>query len=386
MCRRITVAKLHKTRQMKLWVLPDDGLAPLLKGIDSAQSSIDIMIFRFDCADVEGALARAVGRGVAVRALVAHANRAGEDGLRQLEQRLLAAGVSVSRTADDLVRYHGKLMIVDRQELYLFAFNLTSLDTERTRSFGIVTGNRTLVQETIRLFEADTKRLPYTPRARTLVVSPANSRKRLAAFIRGAKSEILIYDPAVSDPAMIRLLEERSRAGVTVRIIGRLARRSSRLEVHKLARLRLHTRTIIRDGRHAFLGSQSLRAAELDTRREVGAIFCDRKTIARLTKVFQEDWQHAEASEERARLDEKRPAEKVAKKLAKAVAKELPPVVPVLEELIKHMGVEKSELDLVPGEVETSVKDAVKAAVKEVVQEAVENATEDRKPAEPDAA
>jgi phosphatidylserine/phosphatidylglycerophosphate/cardiolipin synthase-like enzyme len=371
---------------MKLWVLPEDGLAPLLKGIDGAQASIDIMIFRFDRTDVEAALARAVSRGVAVRALVAHANKAGEDGLRQLEQRLLAAGVSVARTADDLVRYHGKMMIVDRHDLYLFAFNLTSLDTERTRSFGIVTNNRTLVQETIKLFEADTKRLPYTPRARTLVVSPANARNRLAAFIRGAKSEILIYDPAVSDPAMIRLLEERSRAGVTVRIIGRLARRSSKLQVHKLPRLRLHTRTMVRDRRHAFVGSQSLRAAELDTRREVGAIFCDRRAVTSLAKVFQEDWQLAETRKEQARADEKAPAEKVAKKLAKAVAKELPPVAPVLEELIKQMGVEKTELDLTPGEVEASVKDAVKAAVKEVVQEAVENVTEEKKEKESDAA
>lgn len=371
---------------MKLWVLPDDGLAPLLKGIDNAQSSIEIMIFRFDRTDVEGALARAVSRGVAVRALVAHVNKAGEDGLRQLEQRLLAAGVSVARTADDLVRYHGKLMIVDRHDLYLFAFNLTSLDTERTRSFGIATSNRTLVQETIKLFEADTKRLPYTPRARTLVVSPANARKRLAAFIRGAKSEILIYDPAVSDPAIIRLLEERSKAGVGVRIIGRLARRSSKIEVHKLPRLRLHTRTIVRDGRDAFVGSQSLRAAELDTRREVGAIFCDRKAVSRLARIFQEDWQLAETAKEQARTEEKAPAERVAKKLAKAVAKELPPVAPVLEELIQQMGVEKAELDVISGEVEASVKDAVKAAVKEVVQEAVESVAEERKEKESNAA
>jgi phosphatidylserine/phosphatidylglycerophosphate/cardiolipin synthase-like enzyme len=371
---------------MKLWVLPDDGLASLLKGIDSAQTSIDIMIFRFDLTEVEGALGRAVGRGVAVRALVAHANKAGEDGLRALELRLLEAGVSVARTADDLVRYHAKLMIVDRRTLYLFAFNFTGLDTERSRTFGSVISNRTLVQEAIKLFEADTKRLPYTPRSRTLVVSPVNARKQLAAFIRGAKSEILIYDPAVSDPAMIRLLEERSKAGVRVRIIGRLARRSSKLEVHKLSQLRLHTRTMVRDGRHGFIGSQSLRAAELDARREVGAIFCDRKAVARLAKVFEEDWQLTDKAKEQEHNDEKAPAEKVARKLAKAVVKEMPPVGPVLEEIIKEMGGDKAQIDLVPGEVEASVKDAVKIAVKEAVQEAVEHASEERAESESDAA
>jgi len=363
---------------MKLWVLPDDGLAPLLKAIDGAQSNIDILIFRFDRTDVEAALGRAVARGVVVRALVAHANKAGEDGLRRLEQRLLGAGVSVARTADDLARYHGKMMIVDRRQLYLFAFNFTALDTERTRSFAVVTSNRTLVQESIRLFDADSKRHPFTPRARTLVVSPENARKRLGAFIRTAKSELLIYDPVVSDPAMIRLLEDRAKAGVTVRIIGRLARRSPKLQTHKLPKLRLHTRTIIRDGNHAFVGSQSLRAAELDARREVGVIFSDRKTVTGLAKVFRDDWQLAEKSEKRIHTAEKAPVEKVAKKLAKAVAKELPPVAPVLEELIKEMGVEKEKLDLLPGEVEANVKDAVKAAVKEVVQEAVESVADEK--------
>ena len=44
----------------------------------------------------------------------------------------------MSRTADDLVRYHGKFMIIDRRDLYLLAFNLTMLDIERSRSFGVI--------------------------------------------------------------------------------------------------------------------------------------------------------------------------------------------------------------------------------------------------------
>jgi hypothetical protein len=50
----------------------------------------------------------AVTRGVSVRALIAHTNRAGEENLRKLEMRLLAAGVTVARTTGDLVRYDGK--------------------------------------------------------------------------------------------------------------------------------------------------------------------------------------------------------------------------------------------------------------------------------------
>src|SRR5580700_2498871 len=156
---------------MKLLVQPGDGVAPLVTAIDGARASVEILIFRFDRAEVEAALVNAVSRGVAVRALIAHTNRGGERSLRALELRLLGAGVTVARTADDLVRYHGKMMIVDGRELYLMGFNLTSLDIERSRSFGVITGDKEIVQEAIKLFDADSKRLPYTPGTDTLVVS-----------------------------------------------------------------------------------------------------------------------------------------------------------------------------------------------------------------------
>jgi phosphatidylserine/phosphatidylglycerophosphate/cardiolipin synthase-like enzyme len=359
---------------MRLLVEPGDGALPLIKAITDARHSIEIVIFRFEQREIERALANAVSRGVAVHALIAHTNRTGEETLRRLEMRLLEAGVTVARTADDLTRYHGKLMVVDRRELYLLAFNLTSADIEHCRSFGVVTRRPALVREAGRLFEADTKRLPYEPEAAGLVVSPANARKLLAAFIAGAKKELLIYDPKVSDLAMVRLLEERAAAGVDIRLIGRLTRKIVRVQVSKPAHLRLHTRTMIRDGRVAFIGSQSLRAVELDARREVGVIFRSPKVVARLHRTFLDDW--ALAEEAAANAGNSAPAAKVAKKVAKLLAKDLPPVASVVTGAVRQVvgGAAGAELD--PEEVEAAVKGAVKAAVKEVVGEMVKEAVE----------
>src|SRR5258706_2730535 len=134
---------------MKLLVQPDDGATPLVKAIEGARKSIDILIFRFDRGEIETALLNAVGRGVRVRALIASTNRGGEKNLRALEMRLLAAGITVARTADDLVRYHGKMIIVDGRELFLLAFNLTYLDTDHSRSFAVISRDRELVQEAL---------------------------------------------------------------------------------------------------------------------------------------------------------------------------------------------------------------------------------------------
>src|SRR5688572_28698620 len=122
-----------------------------MQAVRHAKTNIDILIFRFDRPELEKALEAAVARGVVVRALIAHTNRGGEKNLRKLELKMLAAGVIVARTAGDLLRYHGKMMIVD-DELYVLGFNFTKLDTDRSRSFGIVTKDARLVKEASALF------------------------------------------------------------------------------------------------------------------------------------------------------------------------------------------------------------------------------------------
>jgi len=359
---------------MKLLVQPDDGAQPLVRAIAHAKHNIDIVIFRFEQREIERALANAVSRGVAVHALIANTNRSGEDGLRRLELRLLAAGITVARTDDHLARYHSKLMVVDRRELFLLAFNFTSSDIERSRSFGIVTRMPLLVREALRLFDADVMRHPYEPGSPALVVSPVNARRLLAKFIEGARKELLIYDPKISDLEMVRLLEKRAAAGVRIRIIGRLTRSIPGVMVLKPP-MRIHTRTMVRDGKRAFVGSQSLRAVELDARRELGLIFREPKVVDAIRETFAEDWGAAQRTAEQPR-DEK-PVSKVAKKVAKLLAKELPQVTPVLNGAVQEIVGNTTPIELDPELLEAALKDAVKSAVKEVVIDIVEEAVVD---------
>lgn len=364
---------------MKLLVQPRDGITPLVKAIDGAKKSVEIFIFRFDRSEIERALENAVNRGVFVHALTAYTNRGGEKNLRKLEMRLLAAGVTVTRTSDELLRYHGKLMIIDRRELYLFAFNFTYMDILRSRSFGIITKNQKLLQEAVRLFEADSKRQSYTPGLASFVISPLNARKQLSSYINAAKKELLIYDPKISDSAMIRLLEERAMAGVSIRIIGRLTRKSPRIAVRKLPKMILHTRTIVRDRHQAFIGSQSLREVELDARREVGIIFRDPKAVNRLIKTFEEDWALTAEPKQQSSPENMVPAAaKAAKKVAKAFAKDLPSVAPVLKQVFKEVAGATPGIQLNAKAVGENVKDAVKEAVKVVVKDAVQEAVDQK--------
>ena len=371
---------------MKLVVQPEDGIAPLLAAIKRAKKSVDIAIFRLDRQDVENALKAAAARGVRVTALIAFVNRGGAGKLRELELRFLEAGIIVARTADDLIRYHGKYILIDRRILYVLSFNFTRVDVG-SRGFGLVTSQATYLREAATLFKADCTRTKYSPKTETFVVSPANSRHVLGAFLKRAKKQLLIYDPKISDKEMLAILRERARAGVEVRVIGQVAG-APPFEVQKLASTRLHTRTIIRDRHQAFVGSQSLRAAELDSRREVGLIVKDAKTVKKLLETFEADWTAKRVkSAPAADTGDGPPAEKTpvaaspteVTKAVKVFTKELQPLASTVKKAVQQAVVK------VGGDVvhDKDVKDTMKKVVKRAVKEAVKDAVRDVKPASP---
>ena len=138
---------------MELIVQPEDGLTPLIVAIKKATKRIEITIFRFDLKELQKALESAVTRGVKVHALIAHTTGGGAKRLRKLELDLLAAGVTVSRTDDDLCAITTRCCSIDRETLYALGFNFTRLDIEKSRSMGVATeeqGDRCRGDQTVR--------------------------------------------------------------------------------------------------------------------------------------------------------------------------------------------------------------------------------------------
>jgi phosphatidylserine/phosphatidylglycerophosphate/cardiolipin synthase-like enzyme len=363
---------------VKLIVEPEDGVAPILTAIKNAKKSVEIAIFRFDRKDVEAALkSAAASKRVTVTALIAFANRGGEVRLRNLEQRFLDAGITVARTADDLIRYHDKFILIDRRTLYVLSFNFTHLDIDHSRGFGIVTTHAVWISEALRLFKADSARASYTAKCDTFVVSPSNSRKVLETFLKKAKKELLIYDPRISDKDMLRILQERAKAGVEIKVIGSVGGRNS-FEVQGLKSGRLHTRTIIRDRRQAFVGSQSLRPLELDARRELGLIVQDGRTVRKLIETFESDWAAEPAAKPKPRKVRGIPTRKArrqekAVKAVQVLTKELDPLASSVKQAVRR-AVRKAGEDVLHDKgIKDTMKDVVKRAVKEAVKEAHED-------------
>ena len=173
---------MPRSTDVKLIIQPDDGLTPLLLAIKRAKKTIDIVIFRFDRTELEKALAAAVGRGVVVRALIAHTNRGGEKRLRKLELSFLERGVTVCahrRRPDALSRQDDDRR---RRALRLRLQLHRARHRDRSRSFGVVTQRSEAGQGGERRCSRPTRPASPTRRATTGWSSaPRTSRKTARA-------------------------------------------------------------------------------------------------------------------------------------------------------------------------------------------------------------
>jgi cardiolipin synthase A/B len=275
---------------VRVIIQPRDGIEPLLEGLNQAKQSIEIVIYRLDRLEIEQALVEAAARGVRVHALITYTNKEDLKEIKKLEKRLVERQVTVTRTAEDLIRYHSKVMIIDRRALYLLTFNFSFLDIHHSRSFGVITQDPVLIAEAVHLFSADVAGQSRKAGADHFVISPNNARRKLSEFILGAKKQLLIYDGKLSDAEMIKHLESCARRGVEIKIIGHASKKVKGSEIRSMPLIRLHAQAIIRDGQEVFFGSQSLRKVELDHRREVGLITNDAEAVKSFFLIFVMDW------------------------------------------------------------------------------------------------
>jgi phosphatidylserine/phosphatidylglycerophosphate/cardiolipin synthase-like enzyme len=283
--------------------------------------------------------------------------------------RLLDGGVTVSRTASDLARYHDKLLIIDRRAPLRAVVQLHASRRRPQSRLRIVTRKPKLVQEALRLLAADTDRTRYDAGLDTLVVSPANARQQLLALIRRPEraADLRPRPHRFRHAARPRRAGE---AGVYVRVIGTLGGNNHPLHVRPLYGLRLHARTIIRDRREAFVGSQSLRKAELNARREVGIIVRDSKVVRRLHDTFEADWAVKKTA------DTVQATPRALKKAMKETVEKLSPLDPLVKGAVDEVVSKEGNTGLNAKEVKETVERAVKEAVRERVQEMLNESAE----------
>jgi cardiolipin synthase len=296
--------------QTSLFVIPDQGITPILSAINGAQHTIVLEMYMFTDHDLTAQLVAALTARAAahvdVRVLLEPhpytGNTPGPGPNVATAQALVAGGVKVQDSNPRFKYTHEKAMVIDGNSAWIMTCNFTNSAFTANREYAVADTNPLDVQEVTAIFQADWNRTAFTPSDPNLVVSPDNSRKQLLNLIDSAKKSIAVQCEVTGDPEIASHLGARAKAGIDVKVeLASLSGPTSANESQQLnaagvtqvifsTKLHMHAKTILVDQTRAYIGSENLSSNSLDNNRELGIIIADPAAITTLANTIATDW------------------------------------------------------------------------------------------------
>jgi phosphatidylserine/phosphatidylglycerophosphate/cardiolipin synthase-like enzyme len=292
--------------ELSLVTEPGPGDQPFLEAVQSARSSVDLVMYELSDPTFEQALLNAARRGVQVHVLLNDGYYGSGSSANQAAYRYLTArGVRVRWSPSRFALTHQKTLVTDDSIAYIMTLNLVDEDYPTSRDFAVVDRNAQDLAAIERTFTADWNNQAVTPSdGADLVWSPGALGPQLS-LINSARHSLDIYNEEMDDSAVTSALEAAARRGVDVKVVMTassewdsafkgLADAGVHVRTYKQdASLYIHAKMILVDGRRAFLGSQNFSAGSLDDNRELGITVEAGDIIDSLEGTFGGDYSHA---------------------------------------------------------------------------------------------
>jgi cardiolipin synthase A/B len=284
---------------LELFVLPDAGPSPYLRTIEDAARTLRVMIYELSSGPILDALAAKAYAGVDVRVILDTSQKSSNE---RASTRLREAGASVLWSDPSFEFMHAKVIVADERVAVISTGNYGARFMRTARDYVVSDADPADVEVLTALFDADFARAPADLSCTRLLVSPANARDRLLAFLGSAKKEILVESMQLSDRAVRSALAARRAAGIQVRVLladerwvsaNADAARFLTTEGIPNRQLRtrgLHAKLAIVDGQAAYVGSINFSRTSLAENREVGLLLDEERNLASLRATFERDW------------------------------------------------------------------------------------------------
>lgn len=285
---------------------PQDGMAPVDRLIESASSSIDVVMYEFNDKQLETLLAQEAEKRIAVRVILDNGyfgagSAINEEAFDYFQEN----GVQVHWSPQYFALTHEKSIVVDGREALVMTFNFSPQYYKSDRDFGVLDPDPNDVAAMEQAFSADwNSKNVAAENGDDLVWSP-NSRGQILQLVDSATSSLDVYNEEMQDPQIIAALESAAKRGVNVEVdmtysatwksaFQQLAAAGVHVRTSPAnAPLYIHAKVVIADGRQAFVGSENFSSTSLDQNRELGLMLSDPSVVSSLSKTFRQDWQTA---------------------------------------------------------------------------------------------
>ena len=292
------------TPYLSLFVEPDDGIDPVLQGLNSARKSIRMAMYLITEPKIIQALKDAVARGVDVRVMLEMNPYGGSSNNVDVGLDLKKAGVTIRWDPRTINYLHEKAIVVDDEVAYIMTLNMTSSSFSANREYGIIDRNPDDIAEVVKVFEADWSRESPGLTSPRLIWSPFNARKQTIALLDSAQKTLDIEEQEMLDDELEEHIIQAVKRGVKVRYIssahyplsndlneiGREKLRQAGVAVRYVLDPYIHAKMFVIDGKTAFVGSENFSTNSLDFNRELGLTLDEPALVARLSRTFEADW------------------------------------------------------------------------------------------------
>jgi cardiolipin synthase A/B len=285
-------------------VEPNQERSALLDAINGAQNSIKLTIYGFTDDKIARALIQSKERAVDVAVLIEATPYLHKDENTKIVNLLKQHNISVKYSNPKFFVTHQKTFVFDDAQAWITTFNLTHSAFSSERNFALVTNNKKIISELNRLFQTDWQRQTFTAGKTKLVISPNNSRKKLANFVNNCNHKLYMYISGLTDLEMMKVISKDKRStkilfsstypSASKKTIQWLCRKG--MQIHQLNGLTEHAKVIISDTNKAYLGSINLTRTSLDDNREVEIITEEKSSVATLLNIFNYDWNNYSTS------------------------------------------------------------------------------------------
>jgi phosphatidylserine/phosphatidylglycerophosphate/cardiolipin synthase-like enzyme len=292
-----------RSTPITLSVLPDDGEKPYTDLLGAAKTSVRVWGYEMGYGATLDALVALAKAGLDVRVIL--------DGNTQrtvnekYSQTLIAAGAKFEWSNPAFSYMHAKTMIVDEREAVISTGNYGKTFLLQERNYTAHLTEPQDVSDLVALYDADWNGQSPNLTCTRLLVSPVNSRDRIVALVQSAQKTLYIESMQFDDRTVHDAVIARKQAGVDVQIIladaGWISTNASvaqdlaanGITARYLESPKVHVKSIIVDGAHAYLGSENISYTSLSKNREIGLIIDDAAALQSMQQTFAKDFSAA---------------------------------------------------------------------------------------------
>jgi cardiolipin synthase A/B len=290
---------------VELSVLPDAGEKPFVDVINSATTSLRVMVYMMGYGGILDAINAKASAGVDVKVIL--------DGQTQIDVNtkyktaLEAAGAEVRWSDPQFSYMHAKYILADGAVAIISTGNYSKSFLLKERNLAATDRDPQDTADLARIFDADWMKKSPDLACTRLLVSPVNAKDRIVSLIKGAQKSVFVESMQLADYSVRGALIERHKAGVDVRIVvanpswidanadaGALMKANG-IAIRWLESPSVHVKSILVDDVRGFMGSENLSSTSLTKNREVGLVLSEPPAVASMRTTMEADWQKATA-------------------------------------------------------------------------------------------